>query len=410
MALVASASLIATTLVSVLATTTATAAESTITIGYINDLTGVASSTFSDGPGAAQARVDLQNAEGGVNGHKLKLVVEDDQSSPTENLTASQYLVSKGVFGIVDAGAFVFGGYKYLQQQGVPVTGGGFDGPEWAEQPNINMFSAAAPVNADIQGKYYNYTTDALFLKSIGATKVGGLAYGISESSQASIRAQLATDADVGISTCYSNYSVPFGGVDFTADALQIKAAGCNGIVASFVDASDIALSGTVKNDGITAKQLYYTGYDEDVLSSPTTISAFDGAYMADGGIFWEKPNAAAASMIKALKKYDPGYKGGIPDLGIAGSWEYTDLMIFGLEHAGKNPTRASFMKNLRKVSNYTAGGLLPAPGITFEHFGTVGMLPKESCTGFVQLKGNNFVQVDNGKLFCGKLVSYSNS
>ncbi len=92
-------------LASVVATTSASAASSTITIGYINDLTGVASSTFADGPGAAQARIDLQNAEGGVDGHKLKLIVEDDQSSPTENLTASQALVSKGVFGIVDAGA-----------------------------------------------------------------------------------------------------------------------------------------------------------------------------------------------------------------------------------------------------------------------------------------------------------------
>ncbi len=295
------------------------------------------------------------------------------------------------------------------------MTGGGFDGPEWAEEPNTNMFSAAAPVNADIQGKYYNYTTDALFLKSIGANKVAGLAYGISESSQASIRAQFATNADVGLQQCYTNYSVPFGGVDFTADVLQIKSAGCNAVVGSFVDASDIALSGAVKNAVIDAKQLYYTGYDQDVLSSPSTISAFDGSYIADGGIFWEKPNAAAQTMINALKKYDPGYKGGIPDLGITGSWEYTDLMIFGLEHAGKNPTQASFISNLRKVGSYTAGGLLPAPGVTFEHFGTVGMLPKSACTGFVQLKGNNFVQVDNGKLFCGKLfcgklVSYNNS
>src|ERR1700677_2873040 len=51
---------------------------SPITIGFYGDLTGVSSSTFADGPAGAMARVDLQNAQGGVDGHKLKLDVEDD--------------------------------------------------------------------------------------------------------------------------------------------------------------------------------------------------------------------------------------------------------------------------------------------------------------------------------------------
>src|ERR1700676_1156172 len=51
--------------------------KSTITIGYINDITGPGASTVADGTAAAQARVDMQNADGGVNGHPLKLVVSD---------------------------------------------------------------------------------------------------------------------------------------------------------------------------------------------------------------------------------------------------------------------------------------------------------------------------------------------
>src|SRR5580700_2584514 len=89
-----------------IASTPAGAASKTslapITIGYIGDLTGVAASTFEDGPGGAQARVDYQNAHGGVNGHKIKLVVLDDQSNPTSFQTAAQALVqSKGALGII---------------------------------------------------------------------------------------------------------------------------------------------------------------------------------------------------------------------------------------------------------------------------------------------------------------------
>ena len=39
----------------------------------------------------------------------LKLVVADDESSPTGNLTAAQSLVSKGAFGIVASSAAVRG-------------------------------------------------------------------------------------------------------------------------------------------------------------------------------------------------------------------------------------------------------------------------------------------------------------
>ena len=41
--------------------------------------------------------------DGGVDGHQLKLVAEDDQSSPTVNNTAGEDLVTnKGAFGIID--------------------------------------------------------------------------------------------------------------------------------------------------------------------------------------------------------------------------------------------------------------------------------------------------------------------
>ena len=43
--------------------------------------------------------------------------------------------------------------------------------------------------------------------------------------------------------------------------------------------------------------------------------------------------------------------------------------MIKGLELAGRNPTRSSFISNLRKLSKYNAGGLLPN-SVSFTHFG----------------------------------------
>jgi branched-chain amino acid transport system substrate-binding protein len=383
--------------------------SSTINIGYITSVTGDASSTFADGPAAAEARIDAINAAGGIDGRKVKLIVADDQSTPAANATAAEDLVqNKKVFAVIDYSSFTFGGAPYLQKEGIPVVGYEFDGPEWAEQPYTNMFSFTPPVETPFDGKYYTYTYTGKFLKDIGVTKVGGLGYGISPSSQESIKAMFASAATDGITKCYENESVPFGGVDFTATALALKSSGCNGVVGSFVDSSDLALSGAVKNGGITAKQLYFTGYDQDVLATSAARSAFNGSYVQTP-ILFNPSIPGVATMFGNLKQYDSSYKAGtIPDFGAYGSYLAADLLITGLKDAGQNPTRASFIANLRKVTSYTAGGVLPSP-TSFANFGTVASLPKTSCDYFVQLQGTKFVEATpGGKSICGSLVGFT--
>jgi hypothetical protein len=284
------------------------------------------------------------------------------------------------------------------------VTGYGIDGPEWADQPNTNMFDVVPPNLGPINGVTYTYSGTANFLKKMGVTKFAILGYGISPSSTAGVKAEVYTVQQAGIANCYENLAVPFGGVDFTADVLAIKGAGCDGLATSFVDASDIAMAQAVKNAGLSMKvQLYSEGYDNAVLDSPTARAAIDGDYFATG-INFTTPDAATKTMLNALKKYDNGFTG-IPDLGLFSGYLATDLMIYGLEHAGKSPTQAAFISNMRKVSGYTAGGILSSP-TTFQHFGTAGMLPKTACGWYVKLVGSKFEVYNGGKTICGKLIT----
>jgi hypothetical protein len=122
-------------------------------------------------------------------------------------------------------------------------------------------------------------------------------------------------------------------------------------------------------------------------------------------GINFTTPNAATQGMLDALKKYDPHYKGGLPDFGLYGSYLAADLMIKGLQVAGPNPTRASFIQDLRQVTDYTAGGILPGP-TSFANFGTKAMLPQTGCSYFFQLQNpGGFVAYNAGKPICGKLI-----
>jgi hypothetical protein len=146
-------------------------------------------------------------------------------------------------------------------------------------------------------------------------------------------------------------------------------------------------------------------GYDNAVLLNAAARSAVNGDYFATA-INFTSPNAPTQTMLTTLKKYDPGFaSGGIPDLGLYSGYLSADLMIDGLQHAGVNPTKSAFIANLRQVTDYTASGILASP-TTFAHFGTAQMLPTTSCSYYVQLQGDKFVTVNNGKTLCGSLVS----
>ena len=123
----------------------------------------------------------MQNAEGGVNGHKLQGVVLDDQTSPTEITTAVQDALSKNAIGIVSTSPLFFLADKYPNQAGVPVTGGFFDGPEWGTPPfQSNMFAADV---GSLNPKYPVNTAIGSFLKAKGGTVLCSYGYSISPSS-----------------------------------------------------------------------------------------------------------------------------------------------------------------------------------------------------------------------------------
>lgn len=374
---------------------------STITLGFITSQTGVASGSFADSATGAQVRVDAQNAAGGVDGRRIKLIVVDDQSSPLQDNTAGQDLVSKGVFGITNFSPLAFGGVKYLNQQGVPVTGGAFDGPEWGQQPYTNMFS----YGGDFDPHFPTNNIYGQLFKSLGATKIGGIAYGISPSSQASVKDLKESVESQGLKMVYEDLSFPFGATDFTSQVLAMKGAGVDGAACSCVQNSNIALILAAKQGGLNLKaEVSFSGADSSLFDNSSAAQAAQGSYFPTTIVPLDLNTKADQIFVANLKKYDPSYKGGYPSFGLTGSYLSLDLMIKGLELAGRNPTREAFTTNLRKVTDYDAGGLLPNK-VGFTNF---GHSPSEGCGYFTKVEGNNFVTINNKKPFCGTTLPNS--
>jgi branched-chain amino acid transport system substrate-binding protein len=370
------------------------ASASPITIAYVTDLTGEGGAENASSPAGFDARIDLQNAEGGVNGHKLVPLVIDDQTSPSEIATAVQEADSKA-FGIVSQSPLFFLAAKYPQEAGVPVTGTYDDGPEWGTQPYTNMFASD---EGSVDPKYPVNTEIGDFLKDHGGTVLGSYGYGISPSSSRAAIATADSFEHAGGKVGVLDTTVPFGSVDFTAAALSAKQAGINAMVPAMDANSNYALATALAQAGVKLKAtLYATGYEPDVIKSPAWAD-LQGAYFFSPFRPWPLANAGTEQMQAAMEKYAHFTKSQFPTFGQYEAWAGADLMIKGLELAGKNPTRAAVISDLRNVKSYNANGLLPQ---SIDYSTIFGHDPAKTCAWIMQAEKTGF-KVASSQPFCG--------
>jgi branched-chain amino acid transport system substrate-binding protein len=373
----------------------AAASSSPITIAFVTDLTGAGASQNSSSPAGFEARIKLQNAKGGVNGHQLVPLVLDDQTSPSEIATAVQVASSKGAFGIVSESPLFFIAAKYPNQQGIPVTGTYDDGPEWGQQPYTNMFAAD---NGSIDPKYPVNTQIGDFLKQHGGTVLGAYGYGISPSSSRAAIGVSQSFEHAGGKVGVLDTTVPFGGVDFTTAALTAKQHKVNAVIGNLDDNSNFALATALKQAGIKPKVVVFpTGYEPTVVNSPAW-NDLQGYYFLSLFRPFSLPNAGTLRMAAALQTYAHFTKSQFPTFSQYESWVGADLMIKGLQMAGKNPTQATVIKDLRGLKAYNANGLLP---VTINYSTIFGHDPSQTCGWFMQAQKTGFVPVSS-QPFCG--------
>ena len=378
--------------------TGASASGSPITLAYITSLTGAAASEDAGTQTGFLARIDEQNAEGGVNGHKLVPLVIDDQTSPSVITSAVQDAISKGALGIVSQSALFFLADKYPQEQGVPVTGSYDDGPEWGTQPFTNMFSSD---HGSVDPKYPVNTLVGGFLKSHGGTVIGTYGYGVAPQSAAAARGAAESFQDAGGKIGVENTTIPIGGTDFTSEALIAKQNGVNAMTPSMDDNSNFALATALKQAGVNLKAaLYATGYEPSVINSPVW-STLQGSYFLSAFRPWSLPNAGTEQEQAAMEKYQHLSKTSFATFGQTESWLGADLMIKGLEMAGANPTRAAVIKDLRSIKAYNGNGLLP---ITVDYSTIFGHDPA-NCAWVVKATKTGFTPISS-QPFCGHDVA----
>jgi ABC-type branched-subunit amino acid transport system substrate-binding protein len=370
-----------------------------VKLGFIFSETGPAGSTFKNSGKACQARIDRENANGGVNGREIDMELVDDGA--TGNLPATQDLVqNRDVFAIVNNSSFAVASYRYMLEQGVPMIGGGFDGTYYTQKENADIISA---LGSGTPFPALSYTTTPKVMKQLGAKKTAALAYGASASSSASAKTlqDYAVPA-VGLDPVYTNTTVEFGTSDVTPLVLGIKNSGADAVYLPMVAATNIAvIQGLIQNGVEMKANILATGYGQEFLDSPVADTLEPNTVLFQTYKPVELKNKSTKQFQADLEKY-AGLTG-VPDYGQYTGYITCNLAILGLQNAGKTPTRRAFIDGLRDLGSHDGGGLTCAPvDISLEHIGTA---PTTSCSYFMYVKDGKFVVMNKSKPYTGKLV-----
>jgi branched-chain amino acid transport system substrate-binding protein len=366
------------------ATASASGSAATGTPIVIGSVGSYTEDGFTDPGGPAiQAWASWVNAHGGINGHPVKLIVEDNKGDQAQAVSLVKQLVQQDhvvAFVSNQDGSLNAGYASYLDQQKIPVLGGSvFTLEPWVSDPMF--FPEGLTAIQDMESL-------ALSAKTLGITTVGSLA--CSEAAQCASANTLAKSVfgAAGISDVYGGL-VSSTATDYTASCLAAEQKGVKGLILLVPSASEGQVIA-----GDCQRQNYSPSYiipGEAIGAGYLGSAAFNNAFTSAPTLPWFSTAPAMADFNAAMKQYAPSVNLNSPS--VQEPLTATDAWVSGLMFAeavklsGATgiPTSADILAGLAKFKNETLGGM--AAGLTYTN-------PKnklESCFFPMQIKSQQF-------------------
>ncbi|MCX6436048.1 MAG: ABC transporter substrate-binding protein [Actinobacteria bacterium] len=347
--------------------------STTIKLGITVPLTGIASPGYNKIPGAMKAYFDYVNANGGVNGRKITLVVKDDQYIPTTAVAKANELILKDkVFALVGtlgtASTKAISASTQLAKRGIPSlfvnTGfSGFADPK--AYPTTFSILPSYQMEAKIMGK---------FLKDKYADKKLALIYQDDDFGRDALAGfkQAGITFTTAIPYASGSQSLPATGAGWIS---KLKAAGTEVTVLFGVSSASTA----------ALANAYAAGYKTQwVLGSvggdATTIAATNKAYVpllfgAKGFSFAPAPTDATDEYIKLFQSiYAAAQPTQTFDNNVVAGMSNAFVAVQALQAAGSNLTRAGLMKTIEsKGASFANPFLTPLGYSATSHVGATG-------------------------------------
>jgi ABC-type branched-subunit amino acid transport system substrate-binding protein len=354
----------------------------TIKTGAMSTLTGPIASNFQSMVKGIQAYYSYVNAHGGVDGRKIQLAYNtDDTGNPTQDNTLAHTLIDQDHVFAVAGVATAFFNPTYFVQTCTPTFGYNVTGG-WDKAPNL--FAVGGSVQDYAAGQpAWIY----LAKKTQKHPKAAVLAYNIA-ASNAACNTAVKAFKKAGIDVAYQDTSIGYGN-SVIPDAERMKSAGVNFILSCMDVTGNLSMARGVQQYGLKATQLWLNGNDQATLDQNQNL--MQGVYFNIQHVPYDASAAnypGLAQYVAAMKKYQPKY---VHDEVAIQGWQSAALLVAGLKAAGKNPTQIGVINAINKLTDFTANGLTTPVNWTTSHDYPV---TPNNCSAYIQVKGDKYVTV----------------
>jgi ABC-type branched-subunit amino acid transport system substrate-binding protein len=368
-----------------------------LTFGNVSGLTGPLTGSFPQGSQGVEALFGAVNAAGGICGRHLNLDVEDDQQNASTNASDVADLIPKSLAFVGSTGDADNGGVPAMTAANIPDIGFAIN-CDRSEEPVYWSPAAGSCDQPDgPSGPYFIDNATFELAKQAGylPTRMAFLSYSISISAQAAEEYEYVYQ-HMGGTVCYSDFAVSPASASLESDVESMQQNGCNG---SF-DTMDV--TGNAKLLQAMQQQAYVVPYVAATFDAYTPAliatagqSAAQGLIVALPFVPLNEPQTMVQLYQQQLATYEPGDQpSGFGFL----AWESAQMLIYALIQSGHDPTRATLVKALDTMVNWTGGGALG--GYTPSSRGAY------PCDVDVTVKGSGFVRkAPSSGLFCGGQV-----
>jgi ABC-type branched-subunit amino acid transport system substrate-binding protein len=254
------------------------------------------------------------------------------------------------------------------------------------------------------------YTTFGLYMKQLGATKIGCVANDI-PTAISDCQSALKGSVHLGLTNQYLDTTASNTQTTFNSIALNIKNSGANGLIMNYGPQQNAALLLDLAQDGYHPKALLLpSSYGQDFLSTPALVQAVreTGALLGSYFVPVQLQTKGTKSFQAALKKYE--HITVTPSFQNYEGYTAVDMAITALKAGGKTPTKSSMIKAMQTtVKGDTLSGLSPSPlSWPLSKFGTGPVaLGANGCNYALRIVNGKYVPL-NTKPTCGTEVSSS--
>jgi branched-chain amino acid transport system substrate-binding protein len=325
-----------------------------VTFGSHTDLSGVAATYGISSTNGAKMRIEEANNAGGINGRKIKFIIEDAGYQVPKAVQACNKLIHRDKV------------FAFLVAIGTPMNNACFKDQLAANIPSLFPITAARSMYEPFDRlKFY---ASASYVDQVRA----GINYLVTKQNKKAV-CVMYQDTDFGkevlegvkeqteqlkIKIVETATHKPTD-QDFTASLTKLKSAGC-----------DLIVMGTIVRDTIipyTAARK--SGWDVTFLGSSATYDVVVGAAPGMDGFYGmglvEMPYADSAN--PDMRKFVADYKAKYnidPNVGAVYGYIAADLTVQGLQNAGKDLTVDSFVKGMEAIKD--SHDKLGGPPVTF--------------------------------------------